>query len=95
MSEQGKIPVLTDLIVRGIEITLSDLGLDDESPAPSEAMPAAAATDEEIELGDVDMIVDPFAANPALEATVRRILDEHMELAWQEIKLAIQQELMK
>jgi len=31
--------------------------------------------------------------SPALEQTVRRILDEHMELAWQEIRLAIQQHL--
>lgn len=95
MSEQGKIPVLTDLIERGVEIKMSDLGLDDELPEPPEAMPAAPAVDVEIEIGDVEMVVDPFAANPALEATVRRILDEHMELAWQEIKLAIQQELMK
>ncbi len=91
MSEEGKIPVLTDVIERGIEIRMSDLGLDDQPPA----MPSATAVDEEIEVGDVEMVVDPFAANPALEATVRRILDEHMELAWQEIKLAIQQELMK
>ncbi len=95
MSEQGKIPVLTDLIERGVEIKMSDLGLDDETPASPEAMPAAPVIDEEIDIGDVDMIVDPFAANPQLEQTVRRILDEHMELAWQEIKLAIQQELMK
>lgn len=92
MSEEGKIPVLTDVIERGVEITMSELGLDDEPP---ESMPAAPPVDEEIDIGDIDMIVDPFAANPALEATVRRILDEHMELAWQEIKLAIQQELMK
>ena len=32
------------------------------------------------------------AINPALEQTIRRILDEHMELAWQEIRLAIQEE---
>ena len=95
MSDEGKIPVLTDVIERGVEISMSDLGLDDEPPEPPESMPAAPPADEEIEIGDVDMIVDPFAANPALEATVRRILDEHMELAWQEIKLAIQQELMK
>ena len=38
---------------------------------------------------------DLLAENPALEQTIRRILDEHMELAWQEIKLAIQRELEK
>lgn len=39
--------------------------------------------------------VDPFLNNPALEQTIRRILDEHLELAWQEIKLAIQRDLNK
>ena len=34
-----------------------------------------------------------LADNPALEQEVRRILDEHMELAWQEIRLAIQRHL--
>ena len=41
------------------------------------------------------MVIDPFQDNPGLEQTVRRILDEHMELAWQEIKLAIQRDLNK
>ena len=36
---------------------------------------------------------DALADNPALEQAVRRILDEHMELAWQEIRLAIAQHL--
>ena len=31
MSDQGNIPVLTDLIEKGIEITMSDLGLDEPS----------------------------------------------------------------
>ncbi|MFT5659053.1 MAG: hypothetical protein ACI9KN_002334, partial [Gammaproteobacteria bacterium] len=33
----------------------------------------------------------PLPINPALEQSIRRILDEHLELAWQEIKIAIQQ----
>ena len=37
-------------------------------------------------------IEETVAINPALEQTIRRILDEHMELAWQEIRLAIQEE---
>jgi len=33
--------------------------------------------------------LDPFEVDPALEQTIRRILDEHSELALQEIKIAI------
>lgn len=92
MSTEDDIPTLTDLIEErggGDEIRIADLGLDDA----------------DLGLGGVDIEVeafpsprpagDPFSDNPALEQTVRRILDEHMELAWQEIKLAIQQELDK
>ena len=39
------------------------------------------------------MASNRWPTNPALEQAVRRILDEHMELAWQEIRLAIQQHL--
>lgn len=84
MSDQGNIPTLTDVIEHGIEIKMSDLGLDDE------------IENTEIDIGEPDLIIgDPFADNPALEQTIRRILDEHMELALQEIKLAIQRELNK
>ena len=89
MKEEADIPTLTDLIDEADEadeadgsdyIAISDLGLEDE----------------DIEISGSELIVvDPFRDNPALEQTVRRILDEHMELAWQEIKLAIQQELDK
>lgn len=80
MKEEADIPTLTDLIDEADgsdHIAISDLGLEDE----------------DIEISSSDLIVaDPFLDNPALEQTVRRILDEHMELAWQEIKLAIQRE---
>jgi len=83
VKEEADIPTLTDLIDEADgsdHIAISDLGLEDE----------------DIEISSSDLIVaDPFLDNPALEQTVRRILDEHMELAWQEIKLAIQQELNK
>ena len=83
MKEEDDIPTLTDLIEEADNsdhIAISDLGLDDI----------------DIEISDSDLIVaDPFLDNPALEQTVRRILDEHMELAWQEIRLAIQKELDK
>ena len=48
-----------------------------------------------IELRGCSWPVDPFAASPELEQTVRRILDDHMERAWQEIRLAIRAELDK
>ena len=63
---------MTDLIDKGVEIELSELGLDSE--------PSIGGGNLATSLGD----------NPALEQEVRRILDEHMELAWQEIRIAIQ-----
>ena len=151
MSDQDDIPVLNDLIERGVEITLSDLGLDDdaalrvsdvEAELTFEANDAAVAEGIDLFSADPfsddpfiddvftdDPIADPhfsataalatplagnpfapasvaentpglqmnaadaLADNPALEREVRRILDEHMELAWQEIRLAIQQHL--
>ena len=133
MSDQDDIPILNDLIERGAEITMSDLGLEDyvEDPPPrvsdviaaeAEAQ-AQAEAQENINLEfDADEAapytaavytrdtpgasaftppsltvnppnIDPLTENPALEQTIRRILDEHMELAWQEIRLAIQQHL--
>ena len=103
MSDRNDIPVLTDLIEKGIEITMSDLGLDDPPVDENIAIPTG---DIDIELGDpalalrdsqannyVPMEREYLADNPALEREVRRILDEHMELAWQEIRLAIQRHL--
>ena len=114
MSDQDDVPVLNDLIERGIEITLSDLGLDDAADDP----PLRVEDVMEAELGfEADEAAhhtppprttspfipasltatppgaDALADNPALEQAVRRILDEHMELAWQEIRLAIAQHL--
>ncbi len=91
MSDKDDIPTLTDLIESGAaddEIRISDLGLDDaeigfdDSDLEIEAFPAARPG-------------DPFSNNPALEQAARRILDKHMELAWQEIKILIQLELNK
>jgi hypothetical protein len=72
MADDTNIPVLTELIEKGIEIKLSELGL---SHSP---------------LLDKQKVLEPLQDSPALEQEIRRILDEHMELAWQEIKLAIQ-----
>lgn len=89
MSDQGNIPVLTDLIEKGIEIKMSDLGLEDDLPIDDEDPGIHSG----IEIAEPDLLaMDPFERNPALEQVIRRIMDEHTELAYQEIKLAIQRE---
>jgi hypothetical protein len=113
MSDQDDVPVLNDLIERGIEITLSDLGLDDAADDPplrvEDVMsaklgfeadetahytrPQATSPFIPAALAATPPGADALADNPALEQAVRRILDEHMELAWQEIRLAIAQHL--
>ncbi|HUV21116.1 MAG TPA: hypothetical protein VMZ32_04965 [Gammaproteobacteria bacterium] len=91
MADQDDIPVLDDLIESGIEITLSDLGLDDDPPLSASHTDSQEITFDPAEAAA--LVHDPLADNPALEQAVRRILDEHMELAWQEIRLAIRQHL--
>ncbi len=119
MIDKDDIPLLTDLIDSSPEITLSDLGLDDD-PAIA-ADPNLLAEEIAYDVQDAATIVsaasdaspveyqpgavedasnegglserNPGEISPALEQTLRRILDEHMELAWQEIRLAIQQHL--
>jgi hypothetical protein len=131
MSDKDDIPMLNDLIERGAEITMSDLGLADHADDPplrvsdviTAEAEAQARAHENTELEFAADQAAPFTAavytrdtpstsasapeslpdspprselladNPALEQAVRRILDEHMELAWQEIRLAIQQHL--
>jgi len=73
MKKDPKIPVLTELIDKGVEIELSELGLDQDQSMGKDGALAA------------------LRDNPALEQEMRRILDEHMELAWQEIRIVIQQ----
>jgi len=93
MSDESNIPTLTDVIESGVEIKISDLGLDEELEIRID--------DPDIDTSEIDMTepdlgaIDPFKDNPALEQTIRRILDEHLELALQEIKLAIQRDLNK
>ncbi len=72
MPDDTEIPVLIDLIEKGIEIKLSELGLN-LSPFQNQ-----------------QDLLDNQPGDPVLEQEVRRILDEHLELAWQEIKMAIQ-----
>jgi len=89
MTDNTNIPVLTDLIEKGVEIDLSELGLDQDPPTDLDQEPP-------IGLGqkpptDKDAVASALADDPALEQEIRRILDEHMELAWQEIRLAIKE----
>lgn len=97
MSEQGTIPTLTDLIEKGIEIKMSDLGLDDdlqfgladEEDEFDTTQPDYAETADDPFASPANT-EDAFAGDHALEQNIRRILDEHLELAFAEIKLAIQ-----
>ena len=91
MSDDSDIPTLTDLIedddTDDSEIKLSDLGLDADDPI---------VRDVRIDIDDPDLDpVDPLADEPELEQLIRRILDDHMERAWQEIRIAIRNQLDK
>jgi hypothetical protein len=90
MLKNDSIPVLTDLVEKGSEIELSDPGLDANQD------PILYAEDREelpINAREFEDPLSPEASNQnrTLEQTIRRILDEHMELAWQEIEQVIQQ----
>ena len=91
MSKQNDIPLLTDLIESAPEITLQDLGLEDDPVIGANEASAQGFTFAADEAAPI--AGEAIDISPALEQTVRRILDEHMELAWQEIRLAIQQHL--
>lgn len=92
MSDEGNIPTLTDLIESGDQIDIADLGLDEELGVKDDPQ----IDDTVIDLTEPDLdSADALAGNPALEQAIRRILDEHMELAWQEIRLLLQQKLDK
>ena len=93
MSDQNDIPLLTDLIEKGVEIKMSDLGLDDEleNEADDAAIDATVIDLTRPDLGSID----PFRDNPGLEYAIRSILEDHMELAWQEIRRVIQRDFNK
>ena len=92
MSDEGNIPTLTDLIESGDRIDISDLGLDDELKAGNDPR----IDDTIIDISDAELEADdPFEDNPALEQSIRLILDKHMEQAWQEIRLLLGRELNK
>ena len=86
MSNDEDLPVLTDLIERGDEIKMSDLGFVENNAIEDDPFAHLA------EIPELESEIDPFL-KASLEHSIRRILDEHMELAWQEIRLAIQRHL--
>ena len=92
MSDEGDIPTLTDLIESGDRIDIADLGLDDELGVRDD--PQVDDTVFDVSESDLDA-ADLFKDNPALEHSIRLILEEHMEMAWQEIRRLLQQELKK
>ena len=92
MNNDDDIPVLTDLIEGRVDVTLPELGLDihedmyiedDDDPMINLHIEASKPPMRQ-------RVPEVEAIDPDLEQTIRRILDEHMELAWQEIRLAIQ-----
>ena len=92
MSDEGNIPTLTDLIESGDRIDIADLGLDEELGVNDN--PQIDDTVIDITGPELDG-ADALTGNLALEQAIRRILDEHMELALQEIKLLLRQESNK
>jgi hypothetical protein len=92
MLKNDTIPVLTDLIEKGNKIELSDSILDIDQDPILNAEDLKDLPIDAREFGfDEQPSPDPLNQNRALEQKIRGILDEHMELAWQEIELAIQQ----
>lgn len=93
MTNNDNIPILTDLIEEKTEITQPELGLDisqdllidtEDDPFIDFDAPQPKPPQEETPASSL------VATDPELEQTIKRILDEHMALAWQEIRLAIQ-----
>lgn len=94
MMSDDDIPLLTDLIEEKVDITTPQLGLDVDQDMyideDDDLLPILQLETEEATSPEPQPAPGPLPINPALEQTIRRILDEHMELAWQEIRLAIQ-----
>ena len=92
MNDDDDIPVLTDLIEENVDVTLPELGLDiHEDMYIEEDDDALVNLRIENSKPPMRQLAPKVQAiDPELEQTIRRILDEHMELAWQEIRLAIQ-----
>ena len=92
MNNDDDIPVLTDLIEDKVDVTLPELGLDlhEDMYIEEDDDPLMNLRIENDNPPMRQLAPKVTAIDPDLEQTIRRILDEHMELAWQEIRLAIQ-----
>jgi hypothetical protein len=97
MFKNDHIPVLTDLIEKGTDIKLTDLELNHSEDLILEANDREEPHIDVTQLyfeAETETRAEPashaLSNNPALEQTIHRILNEHMELALTEIKLAIQ-----
>ena len=92
MLNDDNIPVLTDLIEEKTSTTLPEFGLeaDQDLLIDSDDDPFIDFDSLEEEPPQEQESASPVAIDPELEQTIKRILDEHMALAWQEIRLAIQ-----
>jgi len=92
MLENDHIPVLTDLIEKGIKTKLSEPEIDHNENLILEeddrAEPKIGVSQFETE-SDPAPAINLLTNDPDLEQIIRRILNEHMELALQDIKLAI------
>ena len=74
MSDQDDIPVLNDLIERGIEITLSDLGLDDAADDPPLRVEDVVEAELEFEADETAHYTPtPQATSPFIPASLAAI----------------------
>lgn len=93
MQDDEDIPVLIDLIEDPTDVTIPELGLDTghdmiiEEDADDD--PDLTFNPEAVKRSMDTSAAPKIGKHKNLERTVRRILDEHLELAWQEIRLAI------
>ncbi len=96
MQDDTDIPVLTDLIEEDtdneVDVTRPDLGLafDHDLIIDEDGEPDLSFDPERLESAMESTAATRIGSHPELEQTIRRILDEHLELAWQEIRLAIE-----
>lgn len=92
MRDDNDIPILTDLIEEKIDITEPEFGHDSghDLVISEDDEPELSFDPEHLELEGKAEAVARIGSHPELEQLIRRILDEHLELAWQEIRLAIE-----
>lgn len=92
MKQEDNIPLLTDLIEEKIDVTAPEIGLDAEYDLviDEDEEPEFSFNPEDVEPAMSSRAATRIGRHAELERTVRRILDEHLELAWQEIRLAIE-----